>query len=149
MHSRQGAARPAQPQNTPLTPPPSAFAYLAQQLASAMSRYPGPSPELNRQAHCSHIDCVSVPEEVWIALDLAWPDFPLAGANGRLDIATLLSPLMAIQDWRFCKCYRAGVSAGHRCVYRLVDTVAANAAADQRERAYQAGNIVFIQGSEL
>ena len=47
----------------------------------------------------------------------------------RTLIAKLIAPAMKVSGFRFSKDYRHGVSAYHRCVYRLVDVVAANYAA--------------------
>jgi hypothetical protein len=134
MHTRQGAAVPAQPKNTPLT-------YLAEQLAAALG--PRPTPPLKQQKFHHYPSCALVPREVWAALDCACPDVQVT----RAQLAERISPLMAIGDWRFCACYRHGATAEHRFISRLIDTVAANAAADVRERSYQ--GIVFIKGSEL
>lgn len=86
------------------------------------------SPELERQASCAGL-CSHVPEEVWTALDSAYPDVPIEGPRHRQVLAALFAPLMARQGWRFCRCYRGGLPE-HRFISRLVDTGEANSAAD-------------------
>ncbi len=104
-------------------PPVACFARLV--AARARRR---PSAELRLQACCTGC-CTHVPEEVWIALDRAHPHFPLEGPGNRQALAVLIAPLLATQDWRFCRCYLSG-RPEHRFISRLVDTVAANAAAE-------------------
>jgi hypothetical protein len=76
------------------------------------------------QAGCAH-----VAGQVWTALECAYPDLPLEGPGNRQALAALFAPLMAQQGWRFCRCYLGGL-AEHRFISRLVDTPAANAAAE-------------------
>lgn len=87
-----------------------------------------PSVDLERQAKCTGL-CSHVPEEVWSALDRAYPDVPIEGPRHRQVLAALFAPLMARQGWRFCRCYRGGLPE-HRFISRLVDTGEANTAAD-------------------
>src|SRR6266700_1702687 len=67
-----------------------------------------PTADLLRQAKCAGL-CSHVPEEVWAALDRAYPKFPLEGADQRQVLASLFAPLMAAQGWRFCRCYRGSL----------------------------------------
>lgn len=110
-------------------------------LAFARARR-GSSVELEHQVSCTGI-CSHVPEEVWSALDSAYPDVPIEGPRHRQVLAALFAPLMAVQGWRFCRCYLTGFPATglrrwdvqgglpeHRFISRLVDTGEANTAAD-------------------
>jgi hypothetical protein len=107
----------------PLSVLPACFARLA--AARARRR---PSADLERQARCTG-RCALVPREVWTALECAYPDSPIEGPGHRQVLAARFAPLMRSQAWRFCRCYRAG-RPEHRFIARLVDTEAANAAAD-------------------
>lgn len=119
------AARQASKGGAAMTPsiPIGCFARLA--AARARRR---PSAELQTQNACNG-RCVLVPREVWTALECAYPDFPVEGAGRRQVLAARFAPLMGREAWRFCRCYRAG-RPEHRFIARLVDTEAANAAAD-------------------
>jgi hypothetical protein len=91
-----------------------------------------PSVPLQRQAHCAGC-CTRVPEEIFTALDCAYPPHPAGSRDlniGPRQVAALIAPLMASGGWRFCRCYRAGLTPEHRFISRLIDTAAANAAAE-------------------
>ena len=48
----------------------------------------------------------------------------------RTATAYLLAPIMKLTGFRFSKAYRHGATAGHRLVYRCVNTVTANLLAE-------------------
>jgi hypothetical protein len=97
---------------------------VRQHLSSMPASRPGPC-----RAGCAH-----VADEVWAALDGAYPDFPLEGPGHRQALAGFFAPFMALEGWRFCSCY-LGHLPEHLFISRLVDTAAANAAADSLGKA--------------
>jgi hypothetical protein len=68
-----------------------------------------------------------VPDQVWTAIGAVLHHH---GPCKRPTFSLQLGYLMAVQGWRFCKCYRHQVTAAHAAVYALLDPVQANYAAD-------------------
>jgi hypothetical protein len=66
-------------------------------------------------------------DQVWNAIATV---LRLHGPMQRLTFSVHAGALMASQGWRFCNCYRHGLSAAHTAVYALLDPVQANYAAD-------------------
>lgn len=94
-------------------------------LPANLQRTAAPSVANDCGGRCAH-----VPDQVWNALETVYPRVALEGPGCRQALAVLFAPVMAAQGWRFCRCYHRTGLAEHRFICHLVNTGAANAAAD-------------------